>query len=95
MPHEIRDQVVDFVGYWSQRTDIPAYRMARRIGILPSKFYNWKRRYGKVNEHTAWIPRDTWLANWEKQAIIDYYRQHPDEGYRRLTYMMLDDAWWP
>ena len=26
----------------------------------------------------------------EKQAIIDYYALHPDEGYRRLTFMMLD-----
>jgi len=24
-------------------------------------------------------------------AIIDYYRNQPDEGYRRLTHMMLDD----
>ena len=26
----------------------------------------------------------------EKQAIIDYYTDHPFEGYRRLTYMMMD-----
>ena len=25
-----------------------------------------------------------------KQAILDFYRQHPLEGYRRLTFMMLD-----
>jgi len=31
------------------------------------------------------------LADWEKQAIIDYYYDHPLEGYRRLTYMMMDD----
>ena len=56
-----------------------------------SKFHNWKKRYGKVNEHNAWIPWDAWLEDWEKRAIIDYYREHPDEGYRRLTCMMLND----
>jgi transposase InsO family protein len=61
------------------------------IGIARSKFYDWRSRYGKVNEHNAWIPRDSWLADWEKQAIMAYYHDHPLEGYRRLTYMMMDD----
>jgi transposase InsO family protein len=60
------------------------------IGISESKFYHWKNRYGKVNEHNGWIPRDFWLEDWEKEAIIEYYRVHPTEGYRRLTYMMMD-----
>ena len=67
-----------------------AATMIKWIGIAPSKFYDWQRRYGKVNEHNAWIPRDFWLTDWEKQAIIDYYLAHPLEGYRRLTYRMMD-----
>lgn len=27
----------------------------------------------------------------ERQAIIDYHSLHPNEGYRRLCYMMMDD----
>src|SRR5207253_8177212 len=50
----------------------------------------WRDRYGKANEHNAWVPRDFWLEEWEKQAIIDFHRKNPLEGYRRLTYMMLD-----
>jgi putative transposase len=56
-----------------------------------SKFHDWKHRYGKVNEHNDKIPRDWWLDDWEKRAIIDYHDLHPLEGYRRLTFMMLDD----
>lgn len=85
VPHEVRDRVVDFIVQWSDKTEIPICRIASRVGISSSKFYNWKKRYGRVNEHNAWIPRDTWLEDWEKRAIIDYYREHPDEGYRRLT----------
>jgi len=60
------------------------------LGITPSKFYDWKRRYGKVNEHNSWIPRDFWLEPWEKEKIVEFFLQHPGEGYRRLTFMMLD-----
>jgi putative transposase len=60
------------------------------IGIATSKWHSWKNRYGKVNEHNAWLPRDHWLEDNEKQAIINFHDQHPLEGYRRLTFMMLD-----
>jgi transposase InsO family protein len=60
------------------------------LGITSSKFHDWRRRYGKVNEHNAWIPRDWWLEDWEKQAIIRFSFEYPLEGYRRLAFMMLD-----
>jgi transposase InsO family protein len=60
------------------------------IGIGRGKFYQWRKRYGMVNEHNAWVPRDFWLEDWERAAIVAYFKDHPDEGYRRLTYMMID-----
>ena len=60
------------------------------MGVPQGTFYSWRERYGKVNEHNGWIPRDHWLEDWEKQAIIKFHFDHPLEGYRRLTYMMLD-----
>jgi putative transposase len=69
---------------------LPAKTLTGWIGVGTSKFHNWKDRYGKLNEHNAWVPRDWWLEDWEKQAILDFQRQFPLEGYRRLTFMMLD-----
>ena len=43
-----------------------------------------------MNEHNGWIPRDWWLEDWEKQAIVEFHYKNPLEGYRRLTFMMLD-----
>lgn len=86
----MRDEVIDFIRHWSQRTELPAGRLVQWIGIGRSKYYQWRERYGKVNEHNAWIPRDFWLEAWEEEAIVSFYREHPREGYRRLTYMMLD-----
>ena len=87
----MRDEVVDYVRYWSDKTNIKAAKMIRWIKISRSKYYDWLKRYGKVNEHNAWIPRDFWLTDDEEQAIIDYYHDNPLEGYRRLCYMMMDD----
>jgi len=87
---DIRDEVVDYVRYWHERTQIATGIMVTWIGIARSKFYDWRLRYGCVNEHNAWLPRDYWLTDAEKRAIIDYYKVHPLEGYRRLAYMMMD-----
>ena len=75
---------------WNERTEIPAGQFVGWLGITSSKFHDWRRRYGKVNEHNAWIPRDWWLDDWEKQAIIRFSFEYPLEGYRRLAFMMLD-----
>ena len=54
------------------------------------KYYAWCKRYGKANEHNGKVPRDHWLEDREKRAIIEYHQRFPLEGYRRLTFMMLD-----
>jgi transposase InsO family protein len=90
VPHDVRDEVVDFVRRWSEKTEIGVGHFISWLGIRGSKFYDWRERYGRVNEHNGWIPRDFWLEAWEKAAIIQFHRDHPLEGYRRLAFMMLD-----
>ncbi len=60
------------------------------LGMATSKFYNGQERYGKVNEHNGWVPRDFWLEAWEKRAMVKFHDRYPLEGTRRLTFMMLD-----
>lgn len=88
--HDVRDEVVDFVRKWSDKAGIAMGWFILWLGISASKFYDWRARYGRVNEHNHWIPRDFWLEPWEKEAIVEFHRQHPLEGYRRLAFMMLD-----
>jgi transposase InsO family protein len=82
--------VIHFVRRWSEATEIGAARFIRWLGVAASKFYHWRQRYGQANEHNGWVPRDFWLEDWEKQTILDFHLQYPVEGYRRLTFMMLD-----
>jgi transposase InsO family protein len=88
--HDIRDEVVDFVRHWASRTELPAKQLLGWIELSPRQYHRWQERFGKVNEHNHLVPRDHWLEAWEKEAIVDFCLEYPLEGYRRLTFMMLD-----
>ena len=90
MPPDTRDELVDFVRDWSSKCDIAAKSMLKWIGLGSSKYHDWIRRFGKVNEHNAKVPRDHGLTDDEKEKICAFARAHPLEGYRRLTFMMID-----
>jgi putative transposase len=87
---DTRDQIVDFIRIWSEKTGLPIERLLRWLELSAGKFYDWRQRYGKSNQHNGWVPRDFWLTEEEKQAILDFQALYPLEGYRRLTYMMID-----
>lgn len=71
-------------------TAIPQGLLLKWTELCPRKFGRWRARYGKANEHNGLVPRDHWLEEAEKAAIIGFAREHPLEGYRALTFMMLD-----
>jgi putative transposase len=60
------------------------------LGIAPSKFHDWRKRYGLANEHNALVPRDWWLEDWENQAILAFHADPLLDGYRRLGFRVLD-----
>jgi putative transposase len=78
------------VRVWADKTEISAERFVGWIGVARGKFFDWKKRYGKANEHNALVPRDFWIEPEEKTAILAFHDKNPLEGYRRLTFMMLD-----
>ena len=75
-----------------QKTRVPIGQMLKAIGLSWPRYRDWKRRFGQANKHNGKIPRDFWLEPWEVKAIITYKKQHPEVGYRRLTYMMMDEG---
>ena len=76
--------------HWSQATEICYEQLLQWIELSSRKFRDWRHRYGKANEHNHLVPRDHWLEDWEKKAIVNFFGQYPLEGYRRLCFMMLD-----
>ena len=90
VPQATRDLVVQFIRHWASRTGLSVLLLIGWLAIARSKFNRWSRRLGSPNQHNAAVPRDFWLEDWEKAAIIAFHDLYPSEGYRRLTYMMLD-----
>jgi len=84
--------VVDFVDAWSEKTELCQAYFISQLGIARGKFFDWKKRYGKVNEHNGKVPRDHWLTDVEKEEILDFHRKNPLEGYRSLAFMLLDEG---
>ena len=41
--HDVRDEVVDYVKKWSERTELSSTRLVQWIGVGMSKFYQWRR----------------------------------------------------
>ena len=65
--------------------------MLKVLSLHPSKFYQWKQRMGQKNQHNGKQPRDFWITDEERCAVIKYYQSHRNEGYRAVTYMMIDE----
>jgi len=82
---------VDFIRELSDLTELTQDRIVSWVGIARGKFFDWRKRYGKANEHNGWVPRDHWLTDDEEQRIIAYFEKHPLDGYRRLAFMMIDE----
>ncbi len=90
MEPDIRDAVVDFIRDWAEKTGLAIDQLLEWLALSVGKFYQWRQRYGSTNQHNGRVPRDFWLQDWEKKAILDFQELYPSEGYRRLTYMMID-----
>jgi hypothetical protein len=71
---------VAFGNRWPSKTGITALCLLLRSGRGRSPWHDGKKRYGKVNEHNACIPRDHWLTEVEKKAILGFPDRHPLGG---------------
>jgi transposase InsO family protein len=87
---EIRDDVVATVERTARRAEWPVERVLDLVGIRRDRFHDWRRRRGRPNRHNAAVPKEGWLMDWEKEAIIAFHHEHPGQGYRRLAWMMVD-----
>jgi putative transposase len=66
--------------------------MLRYLGIKSSSYYNWLKRsqQKRLTDQKPVGKNPFRLLEWEKEAIRDYYIENQENGYRRITYMMID-----
>ena len=80
-----------FIQEWQEKTGYETSQFTNWLGIGRSKYYSWVGRQGVENRPNGVPPKHHWLTESEKAAIITYYVDHRQTGYRRLAYMMLDE----
>jgi len=88
---DIRDAIVCYVVMLTSHTHISLRRVLEWLGLKKNKYHQWRQRLGMPNKHNGKMPRMNWILPWERDAIIAYRHGHREEGYRPLTYMMLDE----
>ena len=81
---------MDFINDKKRHTNLPDQFFLSGLGLSSGRLNDWRMRYGKQNNHNGAIPRGHWLEEWEREKIIKFYREHETDGYRRCTYMMID-----
>jgi len=86
----VRDEVLDFIQHWSVRAEVDRKHFLGWLGLAKSTYGTWLKRYGTGNRHNGLMPCHHWLLEAEKQAIVAFHHSNPLEGYRRLSYLMLD-----
>ncbi len=69
---EVRDEIIGFTRFVVSMSALSVRKLIGFLGIQPSRFYDWIRREGMVNRHNGRIPREHWIVDEERNAIIDY-----------------------
>jgi len=87
---DIRDTVVDFIRGLVEKTGLAIDQLLEWLGLSVGKFTTGGNGTAKPTSNNGGVPRDFWLQDWEKKAILGFQELYPSEGYRRLTYMMID-----
>ena len=72
---------MDFIRDWAEKTGLAVDRFLEWLGLSVAKFYHWRQRYGRTNQHNGSVPRDFWLQDSEKRAMLDFQQLYPAEGY--------------
>ena len=80
------------VRHLKQRAEFPVNRAISLLGVPRASYFRWAKTNGKVVRKRRPCPKSNYLLESEKKRIIAYKQKHPEVGYRRLAYMMLDEG---
>lgn len=92
MPPEKRELVVGDIKLQIKRTRLTLDFFLNAYGIKKSTYHGWFDSDGGLLAPKARVPiNDRKILPAEVEAVIAYRRLHPDIGYRKLTYQMIDE----
>jgi len=85
----LRERVIKLVEPTRKRSGRPVKRTLRALGIAPSSYFEWSGRPKLAPAYA--VPRGLYEPlPQEKAAVCEFALEQPTDGYRRLTWMLLD-----
>jgi putative transposase len=87
---DVRDEVVTWCRRIAGLTGCSLGFVCSKLGLHESRLHEWSKRQGVPNNHNGGQPRSTWVDEQTKAAVVSFYLDHVEDGYRRCAYMMLD-----
>ena len=92
-PAAVKAEVLALVARTRSRTGWPLRRILRRLELSKSRYHEWVDRAARAAlDDLVQPPRCPWqVLPEEVQAVLEYGLAHPRDGYRRLTWMMVDE----
>jgi putative transposase len=91
-PAEVKAELLTIVAHTRERTGWTIRRILHHLGLSKARYRDWTERAAldALTDRPPIAPmRDGILAD-EKAAVIAYALAHPKDGYRRLTWQMID-----
>ena len=84
---------MDYITLTSQRSRQKINWILSHLGLSTNTYYRWRNMEtaGNLEDQYRLVPNlDAILAR-EIEATIKFALKNPKEGYRRLSYMMIDE----
>lgn len=85
-------ELLDLVRVTQQRTGWTVRRILKAIGLTKARYRDWIKRAARdgLADRPPIAPLRDGILVEEKDAVIQYALMHPKDGYRRLTWQMVD-----
>ncbi len=81
---------MQFIDEWVRKGELEQSVFLKPLNLTRERLRQWRRRLGQPNLHNGRIPRAHQILPEERDAILAFHAENSLEGYRRLTYMMMD-----
>lgn len=91
-PAAVKAALLATVKETQERTGWTVRRILHHLGLSKARYRDWTHRAAaeRLVDHRPIAPRHDGILPAERQAVITYALAHPKDGYRRLTWQMID-----
>lgn len=91
-PAEVKAELLAVVARTQERTGWTVRRILHHLGLSKARYRDWTKRAvaDALTDRRPVAPLRDGILPEEKQAVLTYALAHPKDGYRRLTWQMID-----